>query len=117
MLLVTLQTLTACVHIVWPLRVSAALAACIARAKGGGKNSRGHRPTKHPATQCFQALRIVANQEFQHVEALIASLPSLLRPGGVFCGISFHSLEERVVAAELRKLRRCNKVSVGDIGG
>jgi 16S rRNA (cytosine1402-N4)-methyltransferase len=51
----------------------------------------------HPATKIFQALRIVANNEFENIEKGIPAILSLLKPKGKLGVISFHSLEDRIV--------------------
>lgn len=51
----------------------------------------------HPATRCFQALRIVVNQELSSLENFLNLAPSWLKPGGRIAIISFHSLEDRIV--------------------
>ena len=51
----------------------------------------------HPATQTFMALRIVVNREFEELDALLHSIPSLVKPGGRVVMLTFHSLEDRKV--------------------
>ena len=52
---------------------------------------------RHPATRCFQALRIFINRELEHLKLALESCVDLLRPGGRIVVISFHSLEDRIV--------------------
>ena len=49
--------------------------------------------------RCFQAIRIEVNGEFSSLETLLASLPSILNPGGRAAFLSFHSGEDRRVEA------------------
>lgn len=58
----------------------------------------------HPATRTFQALRIYANDELENLEKVLRNLLLILKPGGRAVIISFHSLEDRVVKGEFRRL-------------
>jgi 16S rRNA (cytosine1402-N4)-methyltransferase len=58
----------------------------------------------HVATRTFQALRIAVNRELEQLERALASLPTLLKPGGRAAIISFHSLEDRAVKHAFRAL-------------
>lgn len=64
----------------------------------------GQRPTRiHPATRVFQALRIHVNDELGQVQRGVDAGIYLLRPGGRFVVISFHSLEDRIVKRLFRE--------------
>ncbi|PIS21646.1 16S rRNA (cytosine(1402)-N(4))-methyltransferase [candidate division WWE3 bacterium CG08_land_8_20_14_0_20_41_15] len=51
----------------------------------------------HPATQCFQALRIIVNNELDNLKISLPQAASLLKAGGRLVVVSFHSLEDRIV--------------------
>jgi len=51
----------------------------------------------HPATRTFQALRIAVNNELSALRKLLNNSPEWLVDEGIFCVISFHSLEDRLV--------------------
>ncbi|MDA3898166.1 MAG: 16S rRNA (cytosine(1402)-N(4))-methyltransferase RsmH [Desulfobacteraceae bacterium] len=59
---------------------------------------------KHPATKVFMALRIAVNNELEVLESFIASAVDYLTPGGRICFLSFHSLEDRIVKRQFKKL-------------
>lgn len=58
----------------------------------------------HPATRVFQAIRIAVNDELGGLERILAALPGVLCPGGIFAAISFHSLEDKLIKARLKDL-------------
>ncbi len=60
----------------------------------------------HPATQTFQALRIVVNEELAAVERTLPQAVSALKSGGRCAVISFHSLEDRIVKEYFREQSR-----------
>ena len=51
----------------------------------------------HPATKVFMALRMAVNHELDRLKSLLEAVPDVLAPGGRFCVLSFHSLEDRMV--------------------
>ena len=64
----------------------------------------------HPATRCFQALRIVVNRELEVLENIIPNAVSLLKSGGRLVIISFHSLEDRIVKHRFKFLAKEEKI-------
>lgn len=83
-----------------PIRSTRQLAEVVARAIGG------RRGRTHPATRTFQALRIAVNDELGQLEAALPQAVALLRPGGRLAVITFHSLEDRIVKAFMRRESR-----------
>ena len=59
--------------------------------------------TGHPAKKTFQAIRIEVNQELDVLRDSLDEMIELLKPGGRFCIITFHSLEDRIVKSAFRK--------------
>ena len=57
----------------------------------------------HPAKRTFQAIRIELNRELDVLRDSLDDLIDLLNPGGRFCIITFHSLEDRIVKSAFRK--------------
>jgi 16S rRNA (cytosine1402-N4)-methyltransferase len=82
-----------------PITTTTELADLVRYAAGGQKRNQ-----IHPATRTFQALRIAVNKELEGLEQFVESAIDLLTPGGRFVGISFHSLEDRVLKRELKRL-------------
>jgi 16S rRNA (cytosine1402-N4)-methyltransferase len=82
-----------------PITTTKELADLVARASGQRK--RWH---IHPATKTFQALRIAVNRELEDLGRFVATAIDLLQPDGRFVVISFHSLEDRIMKQELRRL-------------
>ncbi|MBI5500875.1 MAG: 16S rRNA (cytosine(1402)-N(4))-methyltransferase RsmH [Deltaproteobacteria bacterium] len=72
-----------------------AVHAALGRSRAGGIDA---------ATRAFQALRMLVNRELEALDALLGSLPDLLRPGGRAVFVSFHSGEDRLVKHALRGL-------------
>lgn len=81
----------------------------------------------HPAKRTFQAIRIELNRELEVLEASLDQMIGLLKPGGRFCIITFHSLEDRMVKTSFRRNENpctcppefpvcmCGKVSRGKV--
>jgi 16S rRNA (cytosine1402-N4)-methyltransferase len=90
-----------------PIERTAQLAAIICAVKP----SRPH--AKHPATRCFQALRIHVNRELEEVTAGLQQGFDALTVGGRLVVISFHSLEDRIVKRFLRRAARGDDLPPG----
>ncbi len=58
---------------------------------------KGIKTKLHPATQVFQALRIVVNSELLNLKETLPQTLELLETGGRLVVISFHSLEDGIV--------------------
>ncbi len=65
------------------------------------------RKDKHPARKTFQALRIAVNDEMNALSEGLDGIFELLAPGGRFCVITFHSVEDRVVKQFFRSKLTC----------
>ena len=78
------------------------VASVVGRPKGPG----GH---KHPATRCFQALRIAVNDELGQLQAGLEGALNSAKPGARVVVVTYHSLEDRAVKNFfLDKAGRCH---------
>jgi 16S rRNA (cytosine1402-N4)-methyltransferase len=82
-----------------PIKTTTELAELVKRSTSGGKWSQ-----IHPATRTFQALRIAVNHELEGLAGFVEEAVDLLQPDGRLVVISFHSLEDRIIKRELRRL-------------
>lgn len=81
----------------------------------------------HPSKRTFQALRIECNRELEVLKDSLNEMIDFLNPGGRFCIITFHSLEDRIVKNAFREAENpcicppefpvcvCGKVSKGSV--
>jgi len=60
----------------------------------------------HPATRTFQAIRIVVNDEFEHLKVFLTEGIDMLQKDGRFIVVSFHSGEDRLVKNIFRENAR-----------
>ena len=63
-----------------------------------------YRNKSHPARKVFQAIRIEVNHELDILESSIRDAFDLLKIGGRLEVISFHSLEDKIVAKVFKEL-------------
>ncbi len=63
-----------------------------------------YRNKSHPARKTFQAIRIEVNHELEILESSLKDAFDLLKVGGRLCVISFHSLEDKIVAHVFNEL-------------
>ena len=66
----------------------------------------------HPATLTFMALRIAVNEENEELDALLAAIPRLVKPGGRAVLLTFMSLEDRRVKQSFQAMARDGKVKI-----
>jgi 16S rRNA (cytosine1402-N4)-methyltransferase len=58
----------------------------------------------HPARRCFQALRIEVNGELDAIKTSLSDFAQTLRNNARIAVITFHSLEDRIVKQEFKRL-------------
>ncbi len=66
----------------------------------------------HPATRTFMALRIAVNREMEELDALLASIPALVKPGGRAVIVTFMSLEDRKVKQSFQAMAQTGRAQV-----
>jgi 16S rRNA (cytosine1402-N4)-methyltransferase len=66
----------------------------------------------HPATQTFMALRIAVNEENEELDALLASIPRIVKPGGRVVVLTFMSLEDRRVKQSFQAMAREGRANI-----
>lgn len=82
-----------------PLQQVPDLLALLERIVGRGDRAPGK---SHPATRLFQALRIQANAELEHLQRFLTqTAPQAVAAGGRLAVITFHSLEDRMTKQAL----------------
>ena len=81
-----------------PLATTLELARVVQRAVGGGGRLR-----IHPATRTFLALRIAVNAETENLALALDQALDLLTHGGRLAIISYHSVEDTIVKAFIRR--------------
>ena len=68
---------------------------------------------KHPATRCFQAIRIYINSELEEIDKALFGSLDVLKPEGRLSVISFHSLEDRMVKRFIRNQEKGPEIPAG----
>jgi 16S rRNA (cytosine1402-N4)-methyltransferase len=66
----------------------------------------------HPATRTFMALRIAVNREQEELDALLESIPRLVKPGGRAVILTFMSLEDRKVKQSFQAMAKAGRALV-----
>ncbi len=90
-----------------PIRDTEHLATVVA----GARKARG-RQKLHPATKTFLALRIAVNRELEELTQFLRRAPATLASAGRWVVLSYHSLEDRLVKHEFRRLAQESTIKV-----
>lgn len=85
-----------------PINTTLELVEAVCAAVPEGAREKG----SHPAKRTFQAIRIEVNGELDAVREALSKAVGLLKPGGRIGIITFHSLEDRIVKEEFKKLAK-----------
>ena len=80
-----------------PIRTTDQLVRAVLRAV------RGRSGRIHPATRCLQSLRVRVNRELEGLEEALEAIPPLLSEGGMLVGLSYHSLEDKLLKSRFRE--------------
>jgi 16S rRNA (cytosine1402-N4)-methyltransferase len=72
----------------------------------------GRKGRIHPATKTFQSLRIEVNKELMELSEGINAGINILKRGGRFCVLSYHSLEDRIVKHSFKEFKQKGQVSI-----
>ena len=63
-------------------------------------------------SRIFQALRIAANNELDHLKNFLSSFIDVLNPGGRIVVISYHSVEDRIVKHKFKDLKQNDMIKL-----
>ena len=63
-------------------------------------------------SRIFQALRIAANNELDHLKNFLSSFIDVLNPGGRIVVISYHSVEDRIVKHKFKHLKQNDMIKL-----
>lgn len=73
-------------------------------------------PSQKYYAQVYQAIRIEVNQELQSLEQFLVDGAAVLKPGGLFSVMSYHSLEDRLVKNVFKTGNAAGDVHKDDYG-